>query len=243
MKVELLNHMGNDLEVVNAARVSFDKESKWELYAGDQKVDGSFFEELRLPEKDARLIHYLVEHDHWSPFSHVVAKFRVKAPIVINHQLWKSHIGAATQDDICGWNGVSRRYVDDEPEFFSPDMWRERAENLKQGSGDKSVFMMMPDDFGYTCRPETAYQDAVKHCLHIYKWLLASGVCPEQARIVLPQSMMTTWVWTGSLAFWARLFKLRMHPDAQEECKPVVLAIGQHMKELFPISWEALTGK
>lgn len=233
MKVELLDHMGSDLSVVNAARVSFNKESQWEIH----HEQGWSSPELHLLEKDIKLIHYLVEHEHWSPFSHVVAKFRVTAPIIINHQLWKSHIGAATQDDICGWNGVSRRYVDTPPEFYVPFEWRKRAEDKKQGSSSEIFEDYLHDEINL------AYEGLLDHALEVYEGHLKAGVAPEQARMVLPQSMMTEWIWTGSLAFWARLYKLRMHETAQEECKPIASAIGEHMSKLFPVSWKALNAK
>lgn len=253
MKVELLDHMGDDLAVVNAARVSFDKQSAWgkDVYEipTEDGSDTTVHVSKRLSEKDTKLIYYLVEHEHWSPFSHVIAKFRVTAPIIINHQLWKSHIGAATQDDICGWNGVSRRYVDTPPEFYIPEKWRKRAEDVKQGSSDEAVANF--DWYaGHKVKPSwngpslsKAINEHHEGSLMLYKVLLANNVCPEQARMVLPQSMMTEWIWTGSLAFWARLYKLRMHETAQEECKPIASAIGEHMNSLFPVSWKALNAK
>jgi thymidylate synthase (FAD) len=239
MKVELIDHMGNDLDVVNAARVSFDKESEW-VYPGGEREWSDWHD---LKEQDTKLIHYLVEHDHWSPFSHVIAKFRVTAPIIINHQLWKSHIGAATQDDICGWNGVSRRYVDSLPEFYTPEVWRKRAEDKKQGSSGEVIDSTVKEFF-YGQSENASLDDVLswhyEDCSSLYSQLIQAGAAPEQARIVLPQSMMTEWIWTGSLAFWARLYKLRMHETAQEECKPIAKAIGEHMKTLFPVSWSAL---
>lgn len=250
MKVELIDHMGDDLAVVNAARVSFDKRSSYErdVYEipTEDGSDTTVHVSKRLSEKDTKLIHYLVEHEHWSPFSHVIAKFRVTAPIIINHQLWKSHIGAATQDDICGWNGVSRRYVDTPPEFYTPEVWRKRAEDVKQGSSEEIIDVdkrtWVHDK--YDLIPIRKYlQMYNQECIDTYNALLSEGVAPEQARIVLPQSMMTEWIWTGSLAFWARLYKLRMHETAQEECKPIASAIGEHMNSLFPVSWKALNAK
>jgi thymidylate synthase (FAD) len=240
LQIELIDHMGSDLSVVNAARGGFVKQSKW---VETPNAPGSWWDysvTRSLAEADKRLIHYLVEHGYWSPFSHVVVKFRVTAPIIINHQLWKSHIGAATQDDTCGWNEVSRHYVDTPPEFYIPEKWRKRAEDVKQGSSDEAVTILRQRMHGHQTVND-AYERLTNHATNLYKEMLDVGVCPEQARMVLPQSMMTEWIWTGSLAFWARLYKLRMSETAQEECKPIASAIGEHMTYLFPVSWKALT--
>ena len=171
--------MGSDLSVVNAARVSFAKEHK-EFDEG----------------KDGKLIRYLAKHDHWSPFGHGSLQFHIKAPIFVARQLVKHQVGLV-------WNEVSRRYVDDEPEFYIPDAWRGTAENKKQGSSDDEIdvnpYGFMVDD----------YQQSLSKAKWTYEELLRKGVCPEQARMVLPQSLMTEWYWSGTLYAFARVCNLR----------------------------------
>lgn len=217
MKVDLVDHMGSDLTVVNAARVSFDKES-------ELKPDGD------IKDSDWRLIHYLAAHNHWTPFGHCTATFRIKAPLFVARQLGKHQVGLV-------WNEVSRRYVDSEPEFYVPGSWRSRAPNVKQGSGDASVILWSMWDF------DTGEEDIATHhsdSLRLYQHLLAQGVCPEQARMVLPQSMYTEWYWTGSLAAFARVCKLRLDPHTQKETQEIAKMISDHMADLFPVSWKAL---
>lgn len=212
MNVDLIDHMGSDLTVVNAARVSFDKESSYE-----EDRHGWF-----LKASDQKLIDYLAKHNHWSPFSHCFLSFRIKAPIFVARQLAKHQVGLS-------WNEVSRRYVDSDPEFYVPDAWRKRAENVKQGSSDVTV-----DTLG-----SNGAMNAV--CLAAYKTLLAEGVCPEQARMVLPQSMMTEWIWSGSLYAFSRVCKQRLDSHAQLETQQVARVIANECKKNFPISWAALT--
>lgn len=219
MKVELIDHMGDDLAVVNAARVSFDKESTWE------ELLPEVYELGVLKEPDKRLIHYLVEHDHWSPFSHCYAKFRIKAPLFVRSQLFKHKVGLSE-------NEVSRRYVDSEPEFYTPEVWRKRAEDKKQGSSEEVVNLdWLQHDVNYY---------SYEMPLEIYKKLLLAGVCPEQARMVLPQSMYTEWIWSGSLAAFARVYKQRTSEHAQQETKQIAVWIGEALEPLFPVSWSAL---
>ena len=221
IKVELLDHMGSDLDVVNAARVSFDKESELEPYGWGPESH------LDLSHKDCCLIDYLASHNHWSPFTHCFLKFRVKAPIFVARQLAKHQVGLS-------WNEVSRRYVDSEPEFYEPKEWRKRAENIKQGSSSDIV-----EDVDSLSLMVSQNDDCQ---LNVYKELLASGVCPEQARMVLPQSMMTEWIWSGSLYAFARVVKQRLEGHAQRECAEVAIPISDHCATLFPVSWEALFG-
>jgi len=220
LKVELLDHMGDDLAVVNAARVSFDKESyflhNWE--------SNKFY----LSDKDAKLIRYLAKHQHWTPFSHCYAKFRIKAPLFVRSQLFKHKVGLTE-------NEVSRRYVDSEPEFYTPSTWRKRADNVKQGSSDEPVG---PEAQEWLKR---AVYTAENHALAAYSMAIKKGVCPEQARMVLPQSMMTEWIWSGSIAAFARVYKQRTSEHAQHETKTIAYAIGNELRDLFPVSWEALT--
>jgi len=209
-----IDHMGSDLSVVNAARVSFGKKSEWmpRIHYG---------EELVLKPKDAKLIRYLAKHNHKSPFNHTFVTFHVKAPIFVARQLQKH--------EYMPWNEVSRRYVDDEPEFYVPDVWRGRAQDKKQGS----------DGEIHDIRPSVA-RNMVEDCRQNYNYLLAKGVSPEQARMVLPQSMMTEWYWSGTLFAFAKMCGLRLKEDTQAETRIVAEKIEDVMMKLFPVSWEAL---
>lgn len=222
MQVTLIDHMGTDLDVVNAARVSFDKESEWENCNWGHP---DFEEPNYLSEKDTKLIKYLADHNHWSPFSHCYLKFRIKAPIFVARQLQKHTVGLA-------WNEVSRRYVDSTPEFYVPAQWRGRAPNVKQGSSDA--------DLTPECVVGSA--DFFQHALDYYTDLIDSGICPEQVRMVLPQSMMTEWIWSGSLYAFARVCKQRLDSHAQAETREIAQGIFDNMKTLFPVSTEALIG-
>lgn len=202
MKVRLVDHMGSDLSVVNAARVSFAKEHKE-------------FDDVA----DTKLINYLAKHNHWSPFGHGSLQFAISAPVFVARQLVKHQVGLV-------WNEVSRRYVDDEPEFYTPTEWRKSAENKKQGSSDETV--------EYSVLP--AYTFA-KQC---YENMLKMDIAPEMARMVLPQSMMTEWYWSGTLYAFARVCNLRCKPDAQKETQVVGWGIDEHARKLFPASWKAL---
>jgi thymidylate synthase (FAD) len=208
MSVELLDVFGNDLTVVNAARVSFAKESH-EMTLGDGK-----------------LVKYLAEHNHVTPFFHPQARFRLKMPIFIAREWFRHQIGFAR-------NEVSRRYVDTDPEFWMPNELRERDSNKKQGSKDTKI--------EYNDRCIENMQNHNNACLSLYKELMRHGVCPEQARAVLPQSMMTEFIETGSLAAYARLYKLRTDPTAQREIQELAKQVGELLSEKFPISWNALT--
>lgn len=220
MHVELLDSMGTDLDVVNSARVSFDKESDWER---EQNWDGKY--KISLTEKDEKLIGYLAKHNHWTPFAHTSVKFRVTMPIYVARQLAKHQVGGVV-------NEVSRRYVSYTPVLDVPTAWRKAAANVKQGSSDDLVLM------------DSAMREQVSKtmdaCLALYDDLLLNGVCPEQTRVVLPLCSETTWIWTGSLVFYARVCKLRLDPHAQKETRDVAEEIAKHMAELFPVSWKAL---
>lgn len=216
MEAKYVDHMGCDLDVVDAARVSFQKESDWE--------DGS------LSDADTKLISYLAKHNHWSPFAHCTVKFRVKAPIFVARQLMKHTVGFS-------WNEVSRRYVSNEPEFFLPRGFRARSESVKQGSSADIVPVIGGD---LLVKPETAYKDAARAALNTYDSMLAGGICPEQARMVLPQSTMTEWIWTGTLFAWARMCQLRLDSHTQKETREVAKLIATEMATLFPVSWKAL---
>lgn len=216
IKVELLDHMGTDLIVVNAARVSMAKESDWEWQnCGNE----------HLSDKDAKLIQYLTKHNHWTPFGHCFATFRIKAPIFVARQLVKHQIG------LC-WNEVSRRYVDEEPEFWFPKVWRERPDgSIKQGSGEKHYASSIWAN---------VVLDTVKDNAQLYWAMIEAGIAPEQARMVLPLNTMTEWIWSGSLAAWARVCKLRLDPHAQEETRLVAEMFVKKLEPIFPVSWAAL---
>ncbi len=208
--VTLLDHMGDDLAVVNAARVSMDKES------------------LAMCASDEKLIAYLAKHNHWTPFAHVQFQFRIKMPIFVAREWTRSNIGLTR-------NEVSRRYVDTPPEFWTPKgAWRGRAENVKQGSGE-----LLPEE---VCDDATRlYWEAVDVCSENYRAMLDIGVCPEQARTLLPQSMLTEFVETGSLAAYARIYNLRSDPHAQVEIQDYAHAISEAIAPIVPVSWAALT--
>jgi len=213
-EVALMDTMGDDLTVVNAARVSFDKKSKWK-YDEDLKF---------LDSKDEKLINYLAKHGHWTPFGHIMAQFQIKAPVYVARQLVKHQVGLV-------WNEVSRRYVDSEPEFFLP-VWREKAENKKQGSGG---------DMNNQLQLNTIFEATMQESLHAYKTLLGFGVSPEQARMVLPLNHATEWYWSGSVAAFARVCKLRLDPNTQQETRDVAVMIDRALSAHFPVSWSALT--
>ena len=212
MEVTYIDHMGSDLSVVNAARVSFGKKSEWHqrIYSGEPNI---------LKGKDAKLIRYLAKHNHKSPFNHTFATFHVKAPVFVARQLVKH--------EYMPWNEISRRYVDDPPEFFKPNYWRGRAENVKQGSSGE-----------VKSNANVAYQ---YHKIEgLYKQLLDEGVAPEQARMILPQSMMTEWYWSGTVYAFAKMCQLRMQQDTQQESREVAMQIDEYMEKLYPESWKAL---
>jgi len=225
MKVQYINHMGDDLSVVNSARVSFGKKSDYmpRVHMGEPKV---------LQHKDEKLIKYLAEHNHKSPFNHAFATFHVKAPIFVARQLQKH--------EYMPWNEISRRYVDSEPEFYVPDVWRGRSVDKKQGSEgvvENASHMVVEFDEVYQSITET---DPYLLCLEVYNDLLADGVAPEQARMVLPQSMYTEWYWSGSLYAFAKMCSLRCTPDSQYETRVIASLISDKMFELFTVSWDAL---
>lgn len=214
ISVELLGYFGNDNTVANAARVSFHKEAS--NYTDEQ---------------NEKLINYLAKHKHFSPFNHAFLSFRVKAPIFVSRQMVKHKF--------LPWNEESRRYVDDTPEFYLPEYWRARAENVKQGSSEDKV------DIGFWRTAENWYpiqermEEYTSHCLEQYEDMLKAGVAPEQARMVLPQNMMTNWVWSGTLGAFLDMLVLRLDPHAQKESRIVAELISKHVQELFPVSYNA----
>jgi len=201
MNVNLIDVMGTDLSVVNAARVSFAKESD------------------EFSDKDAKLIHYLAKHNHWSPFGHASLQFRIKAPIFVARQLVKHQVGLV-------WNEVSRRYVDDEPEFYIPSEWRLKADDKKQGSSDETIEYNLGSTLEFI---KTTYQNMLK-----------ANIAPEMARMILPQNLYTEWYWSGSLMAFARVCNLRCKPDTQWETQQIANLIDIESKQHFPTSWRAL---
>ena len=206
MIVELIDKMGSDLTVVNAARVSYGKNK--------EVFDAS----------DEKLIKFLALHNHWSPFAHCSLQFRIKAPIFVARQLVKHQVGLS-------WNEISRRYVDFPPELYSPKEWRGRPKNSKQGSDGTVEFNK---------NEQHILDTTMEQCLLIYNNMIAKGVAPEQARMVLPQSMITEWYWTGSLYAFARVCDLRCASDTQEETRIIANSIDQFCNEEFPYSWKYL---
>jgi len=206
MRVELIDKMGSDLTVVNAARVSYGKNK--------EVMDAS----------DEKLIKYLAKHNHWSPFAHCTLQFRIKAPVFVARQLVKHQVGLS-------WNEISRRYVDYEPEFHTPEVWRGRPEDSKQGSS------------GEVQTDEEYYNRYINGCKVYYNLLLNEGVAPEMARMVLPQSMMTEWYWTGTLYAFARVCDLRCAKDTQLETQEIANGIDKFCNEEFPYSWKYLRNR
>ena len=207
MDVELIDHMGSDASVVNAARVSFGKRI------------------TEMSEGDTKLIRYLAKHNHWSPFGHASVQFRIKAPIFVARQLVKHQVGLT-------WNEISRRYVDYEPEFYEVDSWRGRPINKKQGSSEEEIEWI---DRG--TRTDSLQSQVETIALKNYNRMLEAGIAPEQARMILPQSMMTEWYWSGTLYAFARVCNLRCAEDAQYETRIVANLINDECEKLFPISW------
>lgn len=220
MQVTYVSHMGDDLMVVNAARVSFAKLSEWEC-----EVSGPHEYYWRLTDRDVKLINYLAEHNHWTPFAHPQITLHIKAPIFVARQLFKHKVGFVE-------NEVSRRYVDSDPELFTPIVWRGRpTDSAKQGSSGRIIL---------NSKGGEVLDNAYAAALEAYKTLLSIGVAPEQARMVLPQSMMTEWYWTGSLAAFARFCIQRSHSNAQAETACIAAQCAVVIAPLFPISWKAL---
>ena len=218
--------MGDDLTVVNAARVSFDKESKWESITPAGPIQNL------LTEKDTKLINYLAKHNHFTPFTHCTVTMRETVPIFVARQRFKHTIGFS-------YNEVSRRYVDDTPEFYMPKAWRARADNAKQGSSEETIDI---NPVGERPPPMVdIYELSIKNSLWTYEELLRKGVCPEQARMVLPQSMYTSYYVTGSLYAWARAYNLRSDSHAQKEIQQLADRWNRICIGRFPISWSALT--
>ena len=211
MKVEYIDHMGSDASVVKAARVSF-------------AADGLEFDGGR----DSGLINYLAKHNHWTPFAHTSITVRMTAPVPIRTQCFKHKVGFSENEE-------SRRYISSSPKFFIPQQFRKHPEgSVKQGSGED----MHPTGNKYWRRH---FQSNNSMCLDSYEMAIAGGMCPEQARFLLPQGMEVSWYWTGSLSAYARFYKQRTDPHAQQEIKILALEVGEILKPLYPVAWGALT--
>ena len=234
IKAEYIDHMGDDLRVVNAARVSFNKESKWEegescacyAHCECECACGNFDSKGGLSKKDEKLLHYLATHGHFTPFTHPMITLRETVPIFVARQRFKHVVGFT-------YNEVSRRYVDDEPEFYIPDVWRSRPEgSAKQGSsGEHSNSELIKE----------TVVNITGDALLVYKEMIEAGVAPEQARMVLPQSMTTAYYVTGSLAAFARAYKQRSDNHSQKEIQDLAVEWDKVIRPLFPVSWEVLT--
>lgn len=243
MKAELIDHMGSDLSVVNAARVSFDKQSEWdricvtyqEYEEGDYSewtVKEEFWDPyygkdlIKLKPEDAKLISYLAKHDHWTPFAHTSISLRMSAPVPIRTQCFKHKQGLVENEE-------SRRYISSTPKVFYPT-WRMAAPSVKQGSAGEFDQEMQE-------RIWFEYDHAVNLALEVYESMIETGVCPEQARFVLPQGCEVNWIWTGNLYAFANFYLKRTDPHAQREIQDLARMVGDIIEPLFPVSWKALT--
>lgn len=213
--VEYIDHMGSDVRVVNAARVSFAKES------------------THLNDKDKRLVNYLLNNEegeeHWAPFAHPHITLRVKAPIAIRTQMFKHKVGFVESE-------ISRRYVSDPPQFYTPKWRTKPTGGAKQGSGE-----FFPEDLHSTDIKKGMYSQVMEMALKNYEFLINAGVAPEQARFILPQGVYTEWYWTGSLYGFARVHRLRSAKNAQWESREYASAISRVMEAVFPVAWKELT--
>ena len=227
-----MDHMGSDLTVCNAARVSFNKESEWGLdFDAIARLKSCPYDKddvRMLKEKDEKLIRYLAKHNHWTPFAHPQITLRVKAPVSIRTQFFKHKQGFVE-------NEISRRYVSYEPEFYNP-VWRSKpTDGAKQGSED-----FVKDEVEANVY-SMAFDHVCVEALNNYNHLIEQGIAPEQARFILPQGMYTEWYWTGSLAAYARFYKQRKDNHAQWEIREYASAVGKIIEPYFPVSWKHLT--
>ena len=235
LTVDYVRHSGDDLSVVNAARVSFESESEALGYTG---IDDKPMVPV-IHDRDRKLIKYLANHEHFSPFNHAFVTFRCTAPLFVMGQL-KKH-------EYMPWNEISRRYVDTDPEFYVPDEWRGSPTNSKQGSSDEIITELEDNYFGEyssfnqdTYCPHKSLEGHHDESLAYYNLLIRNEVAPEMARMVLPQSMLSSWIWSGSIKAVSKMCKLRCASDTQYESRVVANKISDIMKELYPVSWDAL---
>lgn len=232
MKAEYVDHMGDDLSVVNAARVSFDKVSDWEYDLCDCDIDAKdncetcICEDGRyLSDADERLIKYLAKHKHWTPFSHTAISIRMGAPVPIRTQCFKHKQGFTENEE-------SRRYISSRPEVFVPDAFRAAPDgSVKQGSGETHYDSDLWID---------VYNEMTQDAVGTYMQMIQDGVCPEQARFILPQGCIVNWIWTGNLASYARFYKERTYDKAQKEVQDLARMVADIIKPLYPVSWSAL---
>jgi thymidylate synthase (FAD) len=241
IKAELLDYMGDDLAVVDAARVSFNKKSEWAKFncmdcentvqsACEEGcacvADGAEMQKT-LKGADKKLIEYLAKHDHWTPFAHTALKFRCSAPVPIRTQAFKHKIGMVENEE-------SRRYISSTPEIFIPEFFRAKPEgSIKQGSAGKSKESDVWLEH---------YKNVTAEAVDCYLGMLNDGICPEQARFILPQGAIVNWIWTGNLVSFANFYNKRTEATAQYEVKVLAESVGEKIAELFPVSWKALTG-
>lgn len=238
IQVTLIDHMGSDLSVVNAARVSFHKESAYDLVKQEGDDEFEDFGKLVLNEKDEKLINYLAKHKHTSPFNHAFITMRIKAPIFVARQLVKHKF--------MPWNEVSRRYVDEEPEFYFPEYWRKKADNVKQGSSEERCEAMyenadkdwMHEDISMPLDDQV--QLLVLNQILLYNEMIEKGCSAEQARMILPQNMMTEWIWSGTLGAYCDMLRLRLDPHTQYESRIVAQKVRELIEPIFPVSVKAL---
>lgn len=229
IKVEMIDYMGSDLTVVNSARVSFSKVS-------------SFQENGLLSSTDSKLINYLAKHKHFTPFTHPQITLRETVPIFVARQRFKHVVGFT-------YNEISRRYVSDTPSLYIPEHFRSAAANVKQGSSKEivetlSIARWVRDkskNLSKTNNVLEIYRSHILEAIYLYEQMIADGVCPEQARMVLPQSMMTSYYVTGSLAAFARLYNQRSDSHAQVEIQELAKQVDAIIAPLYPVSWAALT--
>lgn len=230
MKAEYIDHMGTDLSVVDAARVSFAKESDWVPSGAPNDYDGVVYQVINgqcvnLSQADARLINYLAKHNHWTPFGHCVVKLRMSAPVPIRTQCFKHKQGFVENEE-------SRRYISSKPELFIPEFFRSRPEgSVKQGSSGAHPNQNWMKVYKTYCGA----------CIEKYLEMIEDGVCPEQARFILPQGVEVNWVWTGSLFAFANFYNKRTDNHAQKEIQDLAESVGQIIEKLYPVSWAALT--
>lgn len=224
ISAQLVDCMGDDLSVVNAARVSFAKQSEWEWEECGVKAFGNESYQ-RLSDKDTGLINFLARERHELPFAHTAITLRCSAPVPIRTQCFKSKVGFVENEE-------SRRYISSTPELFVPDVFRSAAKDKKQGSGEVHGRSQLWLD---------EYQRQARNCIDLYLDMIDAEICPEQARFILPQGVMVNWVWTGSLLAYSRFYKLRSKPDAQQEVRVMAEQVSDIMAGLYPVSWAALT--
>jgi len=224
IKAELLDWMGSDLDIVNAAKVSFSRESEWE-WQTEYESGVPVNDVPVLAEKDGKLINYLARYDHWTPFAHTALKFRCSAPVPIRTQAFKHKIGMVENEE-------SRRYISSTPEIFIPDFFRSKPEgSIKQGSADRHV----NSDIW-----KSVYERRINDCVVTYEAMITDGICPEQARFILPQGAIVNWIWTGNLVSFANFYNKRTEATAQKEVQVLAESVGSKIKEIFPVSWAAL---